>query len=123
MPEKRSYLRFALKGDITLHPEDNPSRIIKGDLVNIFFLGFAANLKVNIGTGMTVQFEITTSLLKVPLTGKGKIQYIKRITVDNTPLLRVGVTFIDIDKDIIMRILNMIQHEISTQQRQKKKYY
>jgi hypothetical protein len=123
MPEKRSYLRFALKGDITLHPEDNPSRIIKGDLVNICFLGFAANLKVNIGTGMTVQFEITTSLLKVPLTGKGKIQYIKRITVDNTPLLRVGVTFIDIDKDIIMRILNMIQHEISTQQRQKKKYY
>jgi len=122
MPEKRSYLRFALKGDITLHPEDNPSRIIKGDLVNICFLGFAANLKVNIGTGMTVQFEITTSLLKVPLTGKGKIQYIKRITVDNTPLLRVGVTFIDIDKDIIMRILNMIQHEISTQQRQKKKY-
>jgi hypothetical protein len=123
MPEKRSYLRFALKGDITLHPEDNPSRIIKGDLVNICFLGFAANLKVNIGTGMTVQFEITTSLLKVPLTGKGKIQYIKRITVDNTPLLRVGVTFIDINKDIIMRILNMIQHEISTQQRQKKKYY
>jgi hypothetical protein len=123
MPEKRSYLRFALKGDITLHPEDNPSRIIKGDLVNICFLGFAANLKVNIGTGMTVQFEITTSLLKVPLTGKGKIKYMKRITVDNTPLLRVGVTFIDIDKDIIMRILNMIQHEISLQQRQKKKYY
>ncbi len=122
MPEKRSYLRFALKGNITLHPEDNPARIIKGDLINICFLGFAVNLRENIGTGMTVQFELTTSLLKVPFTGKGKIQYIKRITVDNTPLLRVGVAFIDIDKDIIMRILNMIQHEISLQQRQKKKY-
>lgn len=123
MPEKRSYLRFALKGNITLRPEDNPARIIKGDLVNICFLGFAANLKENIGTGMTVQFELTTSLLKVPLTGKGKIQYMKRITVDNAPLLRVGVTFIDIDKDIIMRILNMIQHEINLQHRQKKKSY
>jgi hypothetical protein len=71
---------------------------------------------------MPVQFELTTSLLKVPFAGKGKIQYIKRITVDNTPLLRVGLAFIDIDKDIIMRILNMIQHEISLQQRQKKKY-
>lgn len=122
MPEKRSHLRFALKGNITLHPEDNPTRIIQGDLVNICFLGLAANLRENIGTGMTVQFEITTSLLKVPLPGKGKIQYIKRIKVDNAPLLRVGVTFIDIDKDIIMRILNMIQHEISLQHRQKKKY-
>jgi len=123
MPEKRSYLRFALKGNITLRPEDNPARIIKGDLINICFLGLAANLRENIGTGMTVQFELTTSLLKVPFTGKGKIQYMKRITVDNTPLLRVGVAFVDIDKDIIMRILNMIQHEISLQQRQKKKSY
>jgi len=121
MPEKRSFLRFALKGNITLHPEDDPTRIIKGDLVNISFLGLAANLRENIGTDITVQFELTTSLLKVPLTGKGKIKHTKSITVDNTSLLRVGITFIDIDKDIIMRILNMIHHEINTQQRQKKK--
>jgi len=121
MPEKRGYVRFAQKGNITLHPEDDPTRIIKGDLVNISFLGLAANLKEDIGTDTTAQFELTTSLLKVPLTGKGKIKHMKSIEVDKTSLLRVGMIFIDIDKDIIMRILNMIQYEISAQQRQKKK--
>ncbi len=122
MPEKRSYMRFPLKGNITLRPEDDPARIIQGDLVNICYLGLAANIKENIGTGMTVQFEAITSLLRVPFKGKGKIQYTKRITVLNKPVLRIGVAFIDIEKDMIMRILNLIQHEISVQQRQKKYY-
>jgi hypothetical protein len=123
MPEKRGYVRLALKGNITLHPEDDPTRIITGDLVNISFLGLAANLRENIGTDTTVQFELTTSLLKVPLTGEGKIKHMKGITVDKTSLLRVGIIFNEIDKDIIMRILNMIQYEISAQQRQKKKTF
>jgi len=123
MPEKRSYIRFVAKGDITLHPENNPAKILKGDLVNMSFLGLAANLKRMIETDITVRFELTTSYLRTPLSGKGKIIYMKEIIEENTRLFRVGVMFTDIDENLVKRLLNTIQYEINLQKNQKKKSF
>lgn len=121
MIERRSYHRFPVKGSLTLHPDTEPTKALKGNLNDIGFLGFSGHLKESIETGVLVQFELITSLMRTPLTGRGKIMYIKEKKEDDIPNFRVGVGFIDVDKNIISRLLNMIQYEINVEMAKKRK--
>jgi len=130
MPEKRKYLRLAVKGNIALHPESDPAQTFKGELVDVGFSGLGAIFKELIETDLIVQFkceikiEFKTGNVKIPFSGKGIIVNVRDMIKNNIRSYRCGLKFIDMEKEIITRLLNSIQSEMNRQKRQmqKKKY-
>jgi len=119
MFNKRTHIRFLKSGNVNIAPEGNTANIFKGELIDIGFRGFSAYLKEKIDLDTIVQFELITKLWERPLIGKGKIRYIAQIKRYGAPCFRVGLEFIDINKDSIVTMLNQIRNKICKEKRKK----
>jgi hypothetical protein len=122
MQEQRKYIRYNSEGGVIIKPEDGMSRNIQANLVDISFLGIGVEAGEKISSGTDVEFELTTKLWDKTIIGKGKVKHMQGIKRYDTDILRIGIEFIDVDKETIRCIINRIQEDICAQARRKKTF-
>lgn len=111
MAEKRSHVRYAVNGSIDLKTEEGVSYSFKTGVSNISFRGatILSREKIEIENKI-VHFELMIELTKEPLIGKGKIKYIlKEEDKGGQPIYKMGLEFIDINKNTILFFVNRLQ--------------
>ncbi len=119
MQERRKFIRYDIEASMALKMDDDPHRIIKGDLTNIGFRGMSAQLTERIPEGIIVSFELTTKLYDKSIIGKGKIMYIKEVKWHDVNIFRIGIEFVHIDNDAIKYIIARLQENICAEARKK----
>jgi c-di-GMP-binding flagellar brake protein YcgR len=122
MQEQRRYIRYNAEGSAIIKPQDGISRNIQANLVDISFLGIGVEAAEKISSGTDVGFEVTTKLWDKTIIGKGKIKHVQEIKRYDTDIFRIGIEFIDVDKETIRCIINRIQEDICAQARRKKTF-
>ena len=119
MQERRRYIRFIDAASVILKSEYGSPSSIKADLVDISISGMGMLAQENIEVGTKVAFEIITKLWDSPITGEGKIIYVKQIQKQDKNIFRVGVDFIKIEKETVKCIINVIQKKFCERGRKK----
>lgn len=109
MYEKRNYIRYPIRGDLIIKLEEDPAMVFNTELIDISFNGLSAYLKEKIAMGSIVHFEVKTELQQAPLTGKGKINYLKEVNRHNLSRFQVAIEFVDIDENAVLELLNYLQ--------------
>ena len=122
MQERRKYIRYNAEGSVIIKAQEGTSRNIQANLVDISFLGIGLEVGEKISSGTDVEFELTTKLWDKTIIGKGKIKHVQEIKRYDTDILRIGIEFIDVDKETIQCIINRIQEDICAQARRKKTF-
>ena len=112
MPERRGGLRIKEEGDLLVLRENGHPGEIRGNLVNVSYFGFAADMKEIMTPDTLVRFELKMRSLRTPLKGQGRISYVKETKICGFRWFRVGVKFIDLDRDVIAHFLDDIQNRI-----------
>lgn len=115
MAERRGYLRYDVEGYINLKTEDGASSSFKVEVIDISFLGASvySNERIEI-LDKVVYFELNSGLLEQPLTGKGRIKYIREEPRGKTTVFRMGLEFIEVDKNNLLHFLNIIQEMLAS---------
>lgn len=111
MIEKRNYIRFFIEGSVKFKTDD-ASNVVMVDLADVSFVGCALYLKEKKEIGTVIRFELNTELMDYPLIGKGKINHVKEIKKAGETAFKTGVEFVDVDKDLLLVLLNKIQKKI-----------
>ncbi len=119
MEERRQYTRFNDKGNVILRLEYDVSRGIKADLVDISSLGMGVVTQENIEIGTKVAFELMTELWDAPVTGEGKVIYIKETEKEGKKVFRIGIDFVKVEEESIRCIINLLQKDICFKARKK----
>jgi hypothetical protein len=119
MFEKRSHVRYAQDGKVNIRTESDASKIVKGELINISFRGFAAYLKEKIDINTIFQFDLITDLSYKPLIGRGKIKNINEAKINDIQVFLVNAEFIDVEKNNIVMLLDLIRSSICQEKRKK----
>ncbi|MFH1191366.1 MAG: PilZ domain-containing protein [Candidatus Omnitrophota bacterium] len=122
MLDKRNYRRLNLENNILLKLESDPNKIIEGRLLDISFVGLCIFLKegVNIDeiVQAIVQFDVS-GFTEQHFTGRGKIVYAKPDRLYAQKGFRAGLAFIEVNKEMVLDILNRLELEIIEQAKRK----
>jgi hypothetical protein len=122
MPDKRSYRRFSLENSIFLKFDQYPGQVIEGKLLDISFSGMSIFLKENIDpicvVQTLVQFDVRTSV-EQRLFGRAKVVHIKQSRLYAQTGFRVGLEFIEVDKETVLNILDRLESIIIEQIRRR----
>jgi len=115
MQERRRYQRFILEDNIFLKFESNPTKTMQGKLLDISFGGLSVFLKEKINVGAvvrtTVQFNAPNSAEK-QLVGKGKVVHASEYRLYAQDGFRIGLEFIEVDKKVVINIINELRLKI-----------
>ncbi len=113
MEEKRGYERYLMNGSVNLRFENNDLSILNAELLDIGFIGFSIYSRDKIEVGQIVQFEIMPELMDNSFLGKGKIKDIVQVPQNEVLVFyRVGIEFIDVEKNNILKLININQAKI-----------
>lgn len=113
MPDKRSYRRFSYENNIYLKFDKGVP--IEGKLLDISFTGASVFLKENIDVDALVQTVVqfdSTSSVEQNLVGKGRVVQIKKQRLYAQDGYRVGIEFTEIDKGVVLNILDRLEAKI-----------
>jgi len=119
MYDKRSYIRYVAQGRIIFKPEGDAAKALEGQLLDIGFLGLSAFLKEGPDLNAIVSFELIVDFNRQRLLGKGKISHVTAQELRAEKGFKIGLKFIEIDKDEIVGLLNNIQAEICRETRKR----
>lgn len=118
MHDKRNYRRFSFENSIFLKFESDPTKIIEGKLLDISFVGLSIFLNGNVNGDSLVQtiveFDVLSPLGK-HLVGKGKIIDVGKYRLYAQDGFRIGVEFVEVDKEIVINSLNRLESIILEQ--------
>jgi len=117
--DRRKYLRYIIKGGIVLKLEDGTARSVKTDLVNISFTGLSVYAKEEIEPGINVQIELITKLTLAPIIAKGRTKYVTKAKKHDSKGFKIGVEFVDVDKQDIEGVLQGLQRLVALEKRKK----
>jgi hypothetical protein len=109
MPDKRNYRRFNLENNIFLKFESNPEKIIEGKLLDISFVGLSIFLKESVNVDVIAQTMVQFDFLSFAeqhLIGKGKVVHVEKYRLYAQDGFRTGLEFIEVDKEIVIGIIN-----------------
>ncbi len=115
MHERRNYARYLISGRVNLKFDNNDASILKLDLAEIGFIGFSILSPNKLELGQIVQFEIMPELMENSLTGKGEIKDIAQVREKDVLVYRIGIEFIDVEKDHILKLININQAKIAAE--------
>lgn len=123
MLDKRNYRRFSFESRIFLKIENDPKINIEGKLLDFCFVGRSIFLKndanLDVLVGSIVKLDIP-DLLGQPLVGKGKVISVKKHRLYAQDGMRVGLEFLEMDKEMIINVLNLLESKILEQIRRNK---
>lgn len=122
MQEKREYQRFSLNDSIFLRFENEPEKVIKAELLDISLGGLSIFLKENAELGATVetivQFDYLVSAER-KLVGKGRVAHVTKCELFEQDGYKIGVEFIEVDKEIVTNIIDRIRKALLQELRDK----
>lgn len=115
MSEKRGYTRYSINGEITLKAENGDPIVFQVSVTDISFLGVSIYLSENVDNLIdeVILFELTTELYSQSLSGKGKIKYAKEEKKGIDLMYKIGLEFIDVDKESLLDFLQVVQERLS----------
>ena len=122
MADKRNFRRFNYENSIFLKLESDPTKTIEGKLLNISFTGLSVFLKESVNVDAIVQ---TIAQFDVPgsgeqhLFGRGKVVHVKQYKLYAQNGFRIGLEFVEVDKDVVLNILNRLESKILEEIRKK----
>ncbi len=119
MLESRGHLRYSIEGKANIKPDDEPSRTISADLVDVCSTGVAVRANEKIETEASVSFELIIKQCDKPIPGKGKVKYLKEVKEGGDIFFRIGIQFIDVDKEEIRFIIAHIHGKTYVENRKK----
>jgi c-di-GMP-binding flagellar brake protein YcgR len=122
MKERRTYIRFDSQDYVIIRPENDASPAVKADLVDISFSGVGVYSNEKISSNTKVKVELVTKLWDKPIVGEGKVVHAVEVHKYNKDVFRIGIEFVNIDKDAIQGIINLIQSDICQEAKRKKKF-
>jgi len=110
--DKRSYIRYITEGKVKIIFE-NETPAIDGELIDVSFTGFSASFTQTLPPEAIVQFSLFTNLMgSESVVGKARIRNVQEFKKYGTPVFRAGFEFIQIDKDVVLDLVNKIQIKI-----------
>lgn len=122
MHDKRNYRRFNFENSIFLKFESDPAKIIEGKLLDFSFVGLSVFLKENVNVDAIVQaivqFDFLSSV-EQHLVGRGRVVHVKQHRLYAQNGFRIGLEFIEVDKDLVISILDRLESKILDQIRKK----
>ncbi|MDD5130161.1 MAG: PilZ domain-containing protein [Candidatus Omnitrophica bacterium] len=123
MPDKRAFRRFSLENNIFLKFENDPAKIIDCKLLDISFGGASIFLKENINLDTMLQciaqFDYPVSVER-NLIGKCRVVSVKKHRLYAQDGFRIGVEFVEVDKDILIETITRIEAIVLDQIRKKR---
>jgi hypothetical protein len=122
MLERRFYTRYDVSGSVNIRSVNNSPKNLTVELINIGFKGMGIFLKDIILVDSCVDFEVKIASLEKRFTGTGKIKNIKEKKLRDTAGFILGIEFIDIPKDEVVTIVNLIQNKICANIKDKNRF-
>ncbi|MFH0790252.1 MAG: PilZ domain-containing protein [Candidatus Omnitrophota bacterium] len=117
MRDKRNFTRFVIAGVVVIKTEEGVLETFRAYLDNVSFGGFLIYSQRSIDVDKIVKFELVIKPLAYSLSGKGKVKYVVKTTKYKSPFFRIGIEFVDINKDIVAYEIKRIQREIFKEKR------
>lgn len=113
MPEKRHFDRLRLDGDVRIKSENGQPFESRAFLENISFVGFGMYSTRKFVLESVVDFELIAQYLDRPITGKGRVCYAADPVSERSPFYRMGIEFVDTNKDAVTYLIKRIQAKMS----------
>ncbi len=122
MQDRRKYQRFNLEDAVFLKFESDLAKIIEGKLLDISFGGLSIFLKESIELGAIVQAIVqfnSPNVLEKQLVGRGTVVHASQYSLNGQDGFRIGLEFIEVDKEIVINIIDKLRSKILHQIRKK----
>lgn len=116
MINRRNYVRYIVEGKVSIKTKGDTSKTMVGQLLDLSSAGWTAFFKESIDVNAIIQFDLTPNFLEKHLKGKGRIIYVTQQKISGSKGFRIGVEFIEADKEIISGLLNEKQRLIRQEQ-------
>ena len=113
MPEKRHFDRLRLDGNVHIKSENGQPLESKAFLENNSYVGFGMYSTQKFIPESVVDFELTAQQLDRPISGKGKVCYVAEPASERSPFYRMGVEFIDTNKDAVTYLIKRLHAKMS----------
>jgi len=113
MPEKRHFDRLRLDGNVQIKSDNSQILEIRAFLENISYVGFGMYSTQKFMPESVVDFELTAQQLDRPISGKGRVCYLVDSASERSPFYRMGVEFIDTNKDAVTYLIKRLQAKMS----------
>ncbi|MFA5119465.1 MAG: PilZ domain-containing protein [Candidatus Omnitrophota bacterium] len=112
MLERRFYTRYDVSGSVVIKSVNNTPKSMTVELINIGFKGMGIFFKEIILFDSCVDFEVKIDTLDRRFAGTGRIKNIKEKKIRETAGFIMGIEFIEVPKDEVVTIVNLIQNRI-----------
>ena len=102
--------------------ESDLAKIIEGKLLDISFGGLSIFLKESIELGAIVQAIVqfnSPNVLEKQLVGRGTVVHASQYSLNGQDGFRIGLEFIEVDKEIVINIIDKLRSKILHQIRKK----
>ncbi len=103
---KRNSLRYPIKAKGTFKSESGDPKVFEGDVLDLGYLGWSIFLKESVAVNTIIEFDLSADFLAQHLIGKGRIAYVAQLKIANNTGYRIGVEFIEFNKNIVMTFIN-----------------
>ena len=117
MPDKRDSLRYAIEARVSFKCEGVDAKVFEEKVLDFGYLGWSIFLKESIPINTIIQFDLSVNFLAQHLIGKGKIVNVAPLKIALEDGFRIGVAFMETDKDIIIEFINENQRLIHVDRR------
>jgi len=112
MPEKRSFIRYAVEAKICFKSEGDVSKAIEGQLLDISSSGLSGFFKESIDVNTIIQFDLAAISIGQHLIGKGKVVHVTEEKTYAGKGFKIGVEFLEVNKEIVLRFISENQRKI-----------
>ena len=106
MADKRDFTRFTIEAKVTFKLEGDVPKTIKSQVVDISTVGWSSIVEESIDVNTIIQFDLISYASDQHLTGKGKITNVTQQKTIADNIFRIGVEFIEADKEAVLVFIN-----------------
>ncbi len=117
MANKRNFVRYNMDAKVSFKTKEDISKIIQGRVLDISTLGWSASFSQGIDINTIIQFDLTANFLDKHLTGLSKIVNVTQEKTSADTNFRIGVEFIEVDKELVLRFISENRRIIEAQKR------
>lgn len=113
MKEQRAFYRLSAAGEVIFQEKDIPN----SSIIDISYNGIAIYSKKKIEIGKLLVFELKINLVCEPIQCSGVIKYISEKNIHGSLIYKIGIEFVDIEKNNVVFIIKRIQSAFAEQQK------
>jgi len=116
MINKRNFVRYLMEVKVSIKVQGDAPRTMVGQVRDLSSIGWGAFFKESIALNSIVEFDLSANFLEAHLEGKGKIVYVRQEDSSGGKGFRMGVEFIEANKEIVSRLISENQRIVQQEQ-------